>query len=261
MIARRQLLELGVSVNDARPAGAPSRAGAGASGVFCDHDRSADLAPAAWARCCSAATARSATSRRSARRGPGCEAQPSDEPIVIAVDRQRKVVAPAGVTRPPPGRPRRAGALEPRPHGVRYEDAAIDVATGERRRTSTPSPCSPPRASHDGPARRLLAELEPRERVARAALAEPACSATWRGLLLRAGARLPRTGSSARTGCPRASARSGDAGSVGMVTAMSTTAGRRSRPTLRVARQPRASPDARRYDAFVVRGWLVLRFA
>ncbi|MET1059436.1 MAG: type IV toxin-antitoxin system AbiEi family antitoxin domain-containing protein [Nocardioides sp.] len=132
VIARRQLLELGVGVNDLARFVRRRELARVHPGVFCDH-----TGPLTWHRRAWAAVlycGRSALSHQSALRaaeGPGRRGERGDEPIAVAVDRQRKVVAPAGV------RVHRMAGLEQRvlwnlgPPRVRYEDAAIDVALAE----------------------------------------------------------------------------------------------------------------------------------
>ena len=217
VIARRQLLELGVSGNDLARLVRRRELARVHPGIFCDHTGPLTWLQRAWAAVLFGG--RSALSHQSALRaadGPGRRAERSTEPIVIAIDRQRKVVAPAGV------RVHRLAGLEERvlwnlgPPRVRYEDAALDVALGETTDFDALAVLAAACQSRRTTARRLLAGLDARERVARRDwmgrvlrdVSEGSCSVLEHGYLHRV--ERPH-------GLPRAQRQVRVAGSVGMV--------------------------------------------
>jgi hypothetical protein len=194
VVARRQLLELGVGVNDLARLVRRRELARVHPGVFCDHTGPLSWNQRAWAAVLFGG--RSALSHQSAIRaaeGPGRRGARSDDPIAIAVDRQRKVVAPPGV------RVHRMAGLEQRvlwnlgPPRVRYEDAAIDVALAEPTDFDALAVLASACQSRRTTARRLLAEVESRERVARRIwlsgvlrdVAEGTCSVLEHGYLHR----------------------------------------------------------------------------
>ena len=145
---------------------------------------------------------------------------------MIAVDRQRKVVAPAGSPRPPDGRPRGPGALEPRPAagplrgrrrstwrwpaGTEFDALGVLAAACQSRRTT---------------AGRLLAAGGVPGAGGPAGLAERRAPRRGAGDLLGARARLPPP----RRACARAAQGRAPASRTmppsGWSTAMPTTAG------------------------------------
>ena len=177
VVARRQLLEAGVGVNDLARMVRRRELARIHPGVFCDH-----TGPLAWNQKAWAAVlygGRSALSHQSAIRaaeGPGRRGRLGDEPIQIAIDRQRKVVGPPGV------RVHRMAGLEDRvlwnlgPPRVRYEDAAIDVALTEPTDYDALGVLAAACQSRRTTARRLLMEVDARARVARR---------DWMGSVLR----------------------------------------------------------------------------
>ena len=167
-IARRQLLDLGLGVHDVARLVRRRELARVHPGVFCEHTGPLTWNQKAWAAVLYGG--RSALSHRSAIRaaeGPGRRGAPSEEPIDIAVDRHRKVIAPPGV------RVHRMVDLEDRvlwnlgPPRVRYEDAAIDVALTEPTEYDALGVLAAACQSRRTTALRLLDEVGARERVAR----------------------------------------------------------------------------------------------
>ena len=168
IVARRQLLELGLSAHDLARLVRRRELARVHPGVLVDHTGPLTWNQKAWAAVLYGG--RSALSHGSAIRaaeGPGRRGQVGDEPIDIAVDRHRKVVAPAGV------RVHRLTGLEDRvlwnlgPPRVRYEDAAIDVALGAVTDLGALGTIAAVCQSRRTTAGRLLQQVDARERVSR----------------------------------------------------------------------------------------------
>lgn len=169
VVARRQLVELGWTVNDVRRALRRRDLNRLHPGVYVDHTGPPSWLQRAWGGvlACEPAALAGASALRAAE-GPG--RRDADERLVeVAVGRDRHVVAPRGVV------VRRVVDLDERalwntgPPRMRYEDAALDVALAEPRQLDAIAALARAVQSRRTTAGRMRASLDARTRAPRRA--------------------------------------------------------------------------------------------
>lgn len=194
VVSRRQALERGLGDHDLRRLVRRRELTVVHPGVLVDHTGPLLWAQRAWAATLSVApSALSGTSALRAVNGPGRRDHDDRAPIHVAVDRQRKVVSPAGVV------VHRVAGLEDRvlwntsPPRLRTEEAVIDLAADARSELDAVHRIADAVQSRSTTADRLRAALDSRARVPRRSfladvlddIDQGACSVLEHGYLTR----------------------------------------------------------------------------